>query len=130
MAYGELFPDAFRSGYATHTPPTMDDVRNHFIGSVFTFSPASAEQTTTTDPIPGNLVTSFYYNAGPTVSGGATSMRDVVEGYTNSIAELTEAMGSARPVNMGQLQNYFTNAMNIAALKMGRPDLILSRSIA
>ena len=127
--YGELIPDSFRAQNPNHTPPTIADVRDHFIGSVFTFSD-EGEAVAVANPIPGNRTTSFYYNAGPLDAGGATSIRDVVRGYTNSMDDLLEAMRSARPVNMGQLQHYFTNVINIAALKVGRPDLVLPRSIA
>ena len=127
--YGELIPDSFRAQNPNHTPPTIADVRDHFIGSVFTFSD-EGEAVAVANPIPGNRTTSFYYNAGPLEAGGATSIRDVVRGYTNSMDDLLEAMRSARPVNMGQLQHYFTNVINIAALKIGRPDLVLPRSIA
>ena len=126
--YGELIPDAFRAQNPNHTPPTIANVRDQFIGGVFTFSNEGEADASVSNPIPGNRTTSFYYNAGPYDAGGATSVRDVVTGYTNSMDDLMEGMRSARPVNMGQLQHYFTNVMNIAALRTDRP--LIERSIA
>lgn len=123
--YGEIFPDPGRAGYDTHTPPTVANIRDHFIGSVFQFSDTdgSVYPLNTDDPIPGNKITWFYYNAGPTVQGGSTGIRDMKMARTNSMNDLLLAMQTARPVNMGQLQNYFTNAMSLHALLTGREPL-------
>ena len=134
--YGVLYQSTARTK-AWAAEPTMANLRDSFIHTVLPYVGPGEKASSLGEPsktpsqpsgLPGGQYVGFTYSAGPREQGGAVGPKDNVIGFTDSMDELTEAMRQARPVNMVQLQNFFSNAMNLDQLLQGKAPTVDLRS--